>query len=225
MKKNISYIVILLFAVGLSLSAKEKAISPKKFKSTDIGNPELSGTTEFLNDGLRIIAGGADVWGIRDEFHFAYIEQNGDFDLVTRIESLTAPNLYTKAGIMARAELSDNSRHIFFQVFPNNNARNKNNGGYEFQYRMEKGGEMRAIYPAKFDGEPEFPVNYPNTWIRLKRAGNDFTGYYSTDGKIWKIYTEFTMEIPQKIYLGMAVTSHDTKKTSTAVFRNISSLK
>jgi hypothetical protein len=126
---------------------------------------------------------------------------------------------------MAREELTDNSRHIFFQVFPNNNPRNKNNGGYEFQYRKDKNREMKAIYPARFDSIPEFPVNYPNTWIRLKRVGNEFTGYYSADGKTWKIYTQFTMELAPKVYLGLAVTSHDTRKTSTAVFRNISSLK
>jgi len=84
---------------------------------------------------------------------------------------------------------------------------------------------MKAIYPAKSDGSPEFPVNYPNTWIRLKRAGNDFTGFTSQDGKTWKAYTTFTMELSEKIYLGLAVTSHDTKKTAKAVFRNISSVK
>lgn len=225
MKKNIAFIVVLLFAVGLTLSAKEKAIATKKFKSTDIGNPELAGATVTGNDKIEITAGGADVWGVRDEFHFAYFEQTGDFDLVTQIESLTEANLYTKAGIMAREDLSDNSRHIFFQVFPNNNARNKNNGGYEFQYRKDKDGEMKAIYPARFDGVPEFPVNFPNTWIRLKRAGNIFTGYYSADGRTWKIYTEFTMEIAQKLYLGMAVTSHNTNKKTSAIFRNIASLK
>jgi len=224
-KKNISLLLIFLITAGLSISAKEKAISPKKFKSTDIGNPELSGVTDLLNDGISITAGGADIWGTKDEFRFSYFEQNGDFDLVTRIESLTAANLYTKAGLMAREELTDNSRHIFFQVFPNNNARNKNNGGFEFQYRKVKNGEMKAIYPAKAEGNPEFPVNYPNTWIRLKRAGNEFTGYTSTDGKTWKLYTSFTMELSEKIYLGLAVTSHDAKKTTKAAFRNISSVK
>jgi len=224
-KKNISLLLILLFAAELSLSAKEKAISPKKFKSTDIGNPDLSGVTDLMSDGISITAGGADVWGVKDEFRFSYFEQTGDFDLVARIESLTAPNLYTKAGLMAREELTDNSRHIFFQVFPNNNARNKNNGGYEFQYRKDKSGEMKAIYPAKFDGTPEFPVNYPNTWIRLKRVGNEFTGFCSADGKTWKKYTSFTMQLASKVYLGLAVTSHNTKETAKAVFRNISSLK
>lgn len=224
-RKNISLLIILLFVAGLSLTAKEKAISVKKFKSADIGNPAITGATSVLKDRISLTAGGTDVWGVRDEFRFSYFEQTGDFDLVARIESLTAPNLYTKAGLMAREELTDNSRHIFFQVFPNNNLRNKNNGGYEFQYRKEKAGEMKAIYPAKFDGAPEFPVNYPNTWIRLKRVGNDFTGFYSADGKTWKAYTSFTMELSKKVYLGLAVTSHNTKATVTAVFRNISTLK
>ncbi|MDP2336104.1 MAG: hypothetical protein Q8N05_06580 [Bacteroidota bacterium] len=224
-KKNIFLIAILLIINGLSLAAKEKTVSPKKFKSADIGNPALSGSTQLMKDGIGLTAGGADVWGVKDEFRISYFEQNGDFDLVARIESLSAPHLYTKAGLMAREDLSDNSRHIFFQVFPNNNPRNKNNGGYEFQYRKEKAGEMKAIYPSRIEGAPEFPVNYPNTWIRLKREGNVFTGFYSTDGKTWKLYTSFTMELSEKVYLGLAVTSHSTKETATAVFRNIANLK
>lgn len=225
LKKNISILLIILLTTGLSLTAKEKAVSLKKFKSTDIGNPDISGSSQVQENSISITAGGADVWGVQDEFRFAYIEQTGDFDLIAQIESLTAPHLYTKAGLMAREDLSDNSRHIFFQVFPNNNPRNKNNGGYEFQYRKEKAGEMKAIYPAKFDGVPDFPVNYPNTWIRLKRIGNDFTGFYSADGKSWKTFTTFSMEITKKFYLGLAVTSHNTKGTATAVFKNVSSLK
>jgi len=143
-KKNITFLLILLCSVGL-LAAKQKAVPLKKFKQTDIGKPALAGSSEIMKNGIKIIAGGADVWGVKDEFAFSYFEQTGDFDLVARIESLTAPHLYTKAGLMAREQLSDNSRHIFFQVFPNNNPRNKNNGGYEFQYRLEQAGEMTRV--------------------------------------------------------------------------------
>ena len=224
LKTNFALLIILFLSVGI-LAAKEKSVPLKKLKFADIGNPALAGSTNMTDDGISMTAGGADVWGVKDEFGFSYFEQNGDFDLVARIESLTAPHLYTKAGLMAREQLSDNSRHIFFQVFPNNNPRNKNNGGYEFQYRKEQAGEMKAIYPAKFDGTPEFPVNYPNTWIRLKRTGSEFTGYYSADGKTWKTFTTFSMELSKKVYLGLAVTSHNTKESATAVFRNISTFK
>lgn len=126
---------------------------------------------------------------------------------------------------MAREDLTANCRHIYFQVFPNNNPRNKNNGGYEFQYRQEKGGEMKAIYPKSSDGIPEFPVTYPNTWIRLQRIKNNFSGYYSMEGKNWKIFTTYSIELPEKIYLGLAVTSHNTNDIALAKFRNIVELK
>ena len=156
MIKKLAPVVIILLISCASLAAKEKDIPLKKFKQTDIGNPALPGSSSFQDNGLQLIAGGADVWGVKDEFHFSYIEKAGDFDLVARIESLSSPHTYTKAGLMAREELSENSRHIFFQVFPNNKPRNKNNGGYEFQYRQIKAGEMKAIYPASALGLPEF---------------------------------------------------------------------
>lgn len=197
-------------------------IKTSEFRNTDVGNPAVAGKVSILKEGFDITAGGADIWGVKDEFHFVYFEKKGDFDIAAKIESLSKPHLYTKAGLMARENLTAGSRHIFFQLFPDNSARNKNNGGFEFQYRLLTDGEMKAIYPAAFDGTPEFPVTFPNTWIRLKRKGNLFTGYTSTDAKTWKEYTSFTLELPKKIYLGLAVTSHNKGEAAIAKFRNIS---
>jgi len=224
-RRKITVILIILLTNIISLRAQEGFANLGKFKSRDIGNPELAGSTQLNKKKVIITAGGVDVWGVRDEFRFVYLKHSGDFDLAARIENLTDPHLYTKAGLMAREYLSDNTRHIFFQVFPDNRPRNHNNGGYEFQYRKETGGEMKAIYPERFEGVPEFPVNYPDTWIRLTREGNNFTGFYSTDGKSWKPFTSFTMEISKKVYLGLAVTSHNPGKTATATFSNISFLE
>lgn len=226
-KKNyICSIVLLTFVIAApALNAQIKALAPAAFKHRDIGNPAITGTVNILTAGIDITAGGADIWGSKDEFSFAYIERSGDFDLAARIESLTAANLYTKAGLMAREDMTPGSRHIFFQVFPNNNPRNNNNGGFEFQYRQVKNSSMKAIYPKSSAGTPEFPVLYPNTWIRLKRTGNNFTGYYSTDGKNWKVYTTYTLGLPSKLYLGLAVTSHETAQSASAKFRNIEELK
>lgn len=213
-----------VFAQSNQKSSSKKPVPLASFKHSDIGNPAIAGTVKIMEDGFDITAGGADIWGVKDEFNFVYVERTGDFDIASRIESLTAPHTYTKAGLMAREDLTASSRHIYFQVFPNNNPRNKNNGGYEFQYRQEKGGEMKAVYPASFTGTPEFPVDYPNTWIRLKRIKNDFTGYYSKDGIAWKIYTTYSLELPEKVFLGLAVTSHKTTDSATAKFRNIGEL-
>jgi regulation of enolase protein 1 (concanavalin A-like superfamily) len=235
-KKNIiCSIVILLVITSRVVSGqgeqkqspallKNKALPTASFKHQDIGNPSIKGTVMVSASGVDVNAGGADVWGVKDEFHFVYVERTGDFDLISRIESLSAANLYTKAGLMAREDLTPGCRHIFFQVFSDNNPRNKNNGGYEFQYRQVKDSSMKAIYPKSSTGIPEFPVKYPNTWIRLQRVGNDFTGFSSVDGKNWKTYTTFTLALPAKIYLGLAVTSHNTGHNASARFRNIAEI-
>jgi hypothetical protein len=205
-KKSIIYSIVILLSVitGSILSAQDNKKSNSNlqknhpiplaaFKHRDIGNPSIAGTVKVLNNGFDVIAGGADIWGVKDEFNFVYVERTGNFDLISRIESLMAANLYTKAGLMAREDLTSGCRHIYFQVFSDNN--------------------------------PEFPVVYPNVWIRLQRINNDFTGYYSTDGKTWKIYTTYNLVLPSKIYVGLAVTAHNTSHNASAKFRNIEELK
>jgi hypothetical protein len=210
--------------IPVKKTSKIKSLKAEDFKHADIGNPVIPGTVTLLNGGFDITAGGADIWGKKDEFNFVYLEKSGNFDIAARIESLTPTHLYTKAGLMAREALTPDCRHIYFQVFPNNNPRNKNNGGFEYQYRQVAGGEMKAIYPARSEGSPDFPVSYPNTWIRLKRAGNEFTGFTSNDGKFWKEYATFTLDLPERIYLGAAVTSHKTTESATAKFRNLAKI-
>lgn len=43
------------------ISAKEKSVPLKKFKNADLGNPDKKGSSTIQDDGLQIIAGGADV--------------------------------------------------------------------------------------------------------------------------------------------------------------------
>lgn len=208
---------------SVSVSTRKKMLI-EEFKSTDIGNPSMKGSTKLTEFGFDVTSGGADIWDMRDEFRFVYVEREGDFDICARLESLSAAHLCTKAGIMAREDLSDDGRHIYFQVFPDNSPRNKNNGGYEFQFRLQRGGEMKAIYPEFHTGTPAFPVGFPKTWIRLARRGDRFTGYFSKDGIDWRIYTTLATQLPTKLALGLAVTSHDTNSTTEAKFRDIAEI-
>jgi hypothetical protein len=193
-----------------------------EFKYIDIGAKTKPGKATIYKDELQIIAGGADIWGTHDECHFGYLKIYGDFDLSVQILSLSAAHLYTKAGIMARTDLSDSSQHVYFQVFPDNRARNNNKGGCEFQYRSEKAAEMKAIYPDPVTSGNQFDVSFPNTWIRFKRTGNVFEAYLSNDNKSWKLYSNFTLTMPHELLVGLAVTSHDSNSFTTARFASLS---
>jgi hypothetical protein len=214
-------LLLILFTPGGFAQNKTKILNTGDFKHSDIGSPSVAGTVASTAGGFDITAGGADIWGVKDEFNFVYTELRGDFDIIAKVESFVAPHLYGKAGLMAREDLTPGSRHIYFQMFQDNKPRNKNNGGFEYQYRQAAGGEMKAIYPTKAEGDPEFPVNFPNTWIRLKRTGNNFTGFTGTDGKSWKEYATYTLDLPAKVFVGPAVTSHKATESATAKFRNL----
>jgi hypothetical protein len=221
-KRTISVLFMIASICNLvNAQDNSKSISAKKFKQTDIGSPAIAGTFNLNESGFDITAGGADIWGTKDEFHFSYQTLKGDFDMSVPILGLSKANQYTKAGIMARADLSDNSQHVYYQVFPDNTARNKNNGGCEFQYRSVKGGEMKAIYPDPETAGNQFDVAYPNTWIRLKRIGDVFESYMSNDNKIWKLYSTFTVKMPVELYVGLAVTSHNATGSTTAKFGSV----
>jgi len=217
--KSLQVFLILTFFWGLEIQAQPQT----NFKAQDIGKPAIKGDAQIVADGVDIKAGGEDIWMNADQFHFVYKQIEGDFDFVARLESLERSHLYTKAGLMARENLTSGSRNVMFLAFPGNDKRNNNLGGYEFQYRLLKGKESKAIYPSLTDSvaQAAFPVNYPNVWMRLKRTGEVFSAYTSPDGINWVQYTEFLMKMPKKIYLGMAATAHIKGATTVAKFRNL----
>lgn len=183
--------------------------------SLDIGNP-VAGATTDLGDGYQITAGGADIWGTSDQFRYAQEQRSGDFDVAVKVVSVAPTDLYTKAGLMVRDSLAANARHILALVFPSNAARNNNDGGYEFQSRDTTGGNASALYPPL----PQPRVNYPDTWLRLRRSGDTFTAYSSADGDSWLLYATKILALPNTVYLGLALTAHSGSGiTSTAEFR------
>ncbi|HEY2951357.1 MAG TPA: PA14 domain-containing protein, partial [Verrucomicrobiae bacterium] len=187
------------------------------FSGQDIGGP-LPGSTSYdsTNGIYTVKAGGADIWANADQFHFAWQLRTNDFDIKVRVESLTLENDYTKAGLMARESLAAGSPHVYASVFADNRPRANNVGGYEMVYRITTGGLSDAIYPPL----PQPLVSYPNGWLRLRRAGNEFTAFASSNGVSWIKYATTNLALPPTIYFGMGVTSHDNTRLTTARFRD-----
>ena len=220
-------LLAVLATAALKLNAQDDDLKgwTGAFKSIDIGNPSHAGSAKTAVAGEEIIAGGKDIWGTNDQFRFTYQQWQGDFDVAVQVRSLTAPHLYARAGIMARADLSDNSQHIFFLVFPDNRPRHNNTSAYELQYRETKAGGSRGIYPPPDSTSPLFPVEFPHSWLRLSRTGNEFTSFVSEDGSHWKPYASYSMTLPQTVHLGLAVTSHTDEATVTAVIGDLQIVK
>jgi regulation of enolase protein 1 (concanavalin A-like superfamily) len=193
-----------------------------RLQADDIGQPQISGATVQEGSSVLITAGGADIWGTRDECQFAYLDVTGDFDMSVRVAALEMADTYTKAGLMLRTSLDEGAAHAMLLTFGDNQPRNKNNGALEFQSRLVAGGECSGIYPPQpLADEPQFPASFPQHWLRLTRQGDVLTGLFSTDGQAWQTFCTHIQVFPASALLGLAVTSHNTARAVRASFHDL----
>ena len=189
-------------------SVTTPAVVAGAYRGADVGNPTPAGSTTTVTDGSAydVTAGGTDIIGSTDRFHFAHQQRTGDFDVKVRVASLERAHEWTKAGLMARESLSAGSRNVFVMATPDIN-------GYRMSSRYSDGGTTVANGVGL--------VSYPNTWLRLKRVGEVFTGYRSADGLRWTLVGSRSLTLPETVYFGMAVTSHNAQRTTVAQFRDL----
>jgi hypothetical protein len=175
--------------------------------SVDIGQVAVAGSTSTANGVYTVRASGEDIWGTRDEFRFVYASLAGDGEITARVDSLTQTHPWSKAGVMIRESLSESSRYAYTLVSAAN--------GVDFEYRVSTGGS--AGPSGVYDRVTRAPY-----WVRLRRAGNVFTGYVSADGKSWRQQgSSITIAMGATVYAGLAVTSHLDGSVATAAFSNV----
>jgi regulation of enolase protein 1 (concanavalin A-like superfamily) len=179
------------------------------FTPDAIGNPPSTGGEVRTPGGLTVSGNGSDIGGTNDQFQFGYELITGDFDVSVKLSSLGLFDLWAKAGLMARATLAPSSPFAASLATPGMN-------GSFLESRLATNG------PSTTAGN--FPVNYPDTWLRLKRAANVFTAFASYDGLTWTSLGAATIVMSNQIYLGYAVSSHNSAQSTTAQFSNISTV-
>jgi hypothetical protein len=181
------------------------------------GNP-----VDFLQrtDGsIRMSGGGADIWNNSDQFRFAYKQLNDDGTIIAKVHSLANTNAWAKAGVMIRASLEPASTYAFMTPTPE--------GRRAFQNRLTIGGSAKTAQSNA--GIVTLPL-----WVKVERKGDTFTGYYSQDGKNWIINQPESTDIASDstnpirilmmgdVYIGLAVTSHNSSMTTIAEFSDVS---
>ena len=83
--------------------------------------------------------------------------------------------------------------------------------------------ESRATVGAVAALSGNAPINFPSSWLRLKRAGNSFSGFASFDGVNWMQLGSVTILMSDPVYFGVVVSSHTNSTTALAQFRDYGS--
>lgn len=181
-------------------------------------------TTPLSATDFDIVGNGHDIWDNADGFQFAYEEKTGDFDVAVQVTHLDFKSNWSKAGVMARETLTADSRHLIVDLMPTQGA-----NAYEVNTRPATGATTVGSWPGGSSTNTA-GVDFSKAWIRVKRAGDTFSAFRSTNGVDWVLMQQSvctgTNLYPAKIYLGLAVTSHNNVvgQSALAQFRNYHSL-
>jgi len=193
-------------------------------ESRDIGT---TGGSDFYEDGVyTVVANGSDIWSVNDEFRFVFAAITGDFEISAHVLSLENTNSWAKAGVMVRETLDPDSQHAFMCVTPEHGE-----GRFAFQCRSMGAGQMTTSLHT-VPGQVYCP---DNTWVKIRRQGNTFTSFISADGIVWEEFPgpydfvrdgpdashPVTIDMPETIYVGLAVTSCSPGVWCTAQFDNV----
>ena len=185
------------------------SFAPLPYAPQDLGNPAVPSTITVVSNGFNVTAAGADFAGNSDQGNFSYQIYSGNFDVAVRVAGLTLSDIFAKAGLMARESLTASSRFAAAFTTPAMN-------GSFFEWRDPAGNAAST--------SGNYPANYPNTWLRLNRVGNTFTGFASYDGQVWTQLGSATISMPGQIYLGFSVSSRSASAVATAQFRDITTV-
>jgi hypothetical protein len=173
--------------------------------------------------GTYTVAGsGADIWGNADQFHYVYMTLNGDGEISARVVSNgTGSNTWAKGGVMIRETTAPDSKQMLMGMTGGDG------GGIAFQGRFADTGAASSSLHGTITASPPY-------WVKLTRAGNAITGYYSADGVDWQLMTAaapdnsggtitnpIDVAMADPVLIGLFVTSHAAGEIRTYTFDNV----
>lgn len=164
---------------------------PEGWISHDIGFVREPGEASYFDDTFTI-RGAGDIWGDRDGFHYAYREWSENGTVTVRVDSISAQNPWAKGGLMIRSNAQPNSAHVSLFATPGH--------GVNLQYRAENG--AGSVQDAGRN------LSAP-AWLRLQRNESTITAFVSEDGAAWILLGQISVDLPETVLLGLALTATD----------------
>ncbi len=189
----------------------------ENLSAADFGAPlpaQIGETFSCRSNTFEITAGGTDIWNTTDFGHFASRTISGSFDVRVNLTSLTTPSSSAKAGIMLRQTLDANSPTIHILA---NAPLPAGAGNITAGVRATTGGG--TAYMGLVGGAVT-----PDVWMRLRRWGDQFTAFHSTNGVDWVVLGTTTLALTDQVNLGLAACSHTAADATLAKLQSYDSV-
>ena len=161
-------------------------------------------------DGTILMNGiGADIWGVSDQFRYVYRDLTGNGSMVVRVDDLDeTPSPWAKAGAMVRGGTDAGSAHAMMVLTGGDG------NGASWQGRPSNN--------VSSESEDASETVAPPYWVKIERTGQSLSGFVSPDGETWtQIGTPRTVALDDSVLIGLALTSHNANRATSAQFSNV----
>lgn len=203
--KTIKNSIFFLFFFSSSLAICGQNLF-MKFDGYNIGNPKQKGN--FLFDEVKqeftVEGGGYNIWFTRDEFYFVSLPIEGNFIFSANLKFLgKGMESHRKMGLMIRAAQTKDAVYMDGVVH--------GDGLTSLQYRENQGKETKEIATE---------IKHPD-FIQVERKNNLFIFRISKNGEPLCEVGRITLDMPQNVFAGMFVCSHNENILERAKFWNV----
>lgn len=203
----LSYDLDLTYAQSDS-NASCAASLPSPWTSADVGTVGSAGNASHDSGVFKLLAGGTDLAGTADAFHFVHKTLSGDGTIVANVTALLKPAGATRtlAGVTFRNDLTAGSAHATMTI--------TSEGEAQFRRRATAGGATASA---------SAPTTFAPQWLKLVRSGNTFTAYLSANGTTWtQVSTPQTVTLSNTVYVGLvALRNGSSTPTGAARFESV----
>jgi len=176
----------------------------------DVGAPKLAGRASYdpAAQAYTLSAAGVNMWGARDELHFAWKRLSGDFILQARLRFVgKGVDPHRKAGVIVRASLEDDA--------PYADAAVHGDGLTSLQFRRTKGATTE---------ESRAQVTGADV-VQLERRGTTLTLSAARFGDLFQTTEVKDLALGDDVYVGLFVCSHNPDVVETVVFDGVRVVK
>jgi regulation of enolase protein 1 (concanavalin A-like superfamily) len=169
-------------------------------------------TAEFERLGANewaITANGANMWQSVDEYGSLYLPAVDStlWEATVKIESQQNTHNSAKAGLIVRNDVTQPGQSRGYAAMTMR-------AGLPFEWLRDTGSPSGGL-----DASTSAGANTHPAWVRIRRDGDEYTGYWSTDGENFTpVGTDVLPGAAEVQDIGLVVTAHNANATSRAVF-------
>lgn len=174
--------------------------------TTDVGAPKNTGSTSYnaTTQQYTLTGSGTNMWGEKDEFHFAYKKLKGDFILRAHVKLIgEGVDPHRKIGWSVRPTLEGNGTHVSAELH--------GDGLTSLQSRSEIGGITESLNSTD---------SFPDV-IQLERKAGTYIMSTAQYGKTFTSITLNNVDLGDEVFVGIFVCSHNAEVIEKAVFSNV----